>query len=417
MAIGDFGELIRTYRRQVNITASELAKRAGIPKSVLSKIETGETKRPSFETCKKIASTLNIPDTLVISSYLDVTEHAKSIQVLLQEAIALKNKVLVEKVAQRLLETPKMDTFLALDLLFQVTRDVADHPIRLTLYNVMIDYTRKRGVPYYLGKCLYERYLLERDDFSRFEETYRGARELLHYIDYLQPTERISFYYRLGIHANILGYHRECIELCGKGIRQDRTDSKQKASALIALFNSYIALGDLTFAEYCLKQYEDCEYADFRKKHFQAALYTMKGQYDEAVHLYKECLYEAERDGRISIASDLLEIYMVSGRNDAIKELIQAEDQFLPADVDGHPYRINVAARYFQQKGMCQLSIGLTDEGFNSLLQSISFYRKLGASEKVIECVGLFLKHHRIYEKNLSFEHMELIVNICYDDN
>jgi tetratricopeptide (TPR) repeat protein len=218
----------------------------------------------------------------------------------------------------------------------------------------------------------------------------------------------------LGVHAYILDYYQECIDLCSKGIREDQTDSKQKASALIAIVNAYLCLNDLILAELYLKKYEKSEYADFRKHHLRALLYAKKGEYDEAIRLYKECLHEAKQDARMTIVSDLLDVYLETGRNDSINELIDSEDRFLP--VDCHPNRIKNAARYYQRKSMCQLSMGRIDEGIDSLLKSIGYYRQLGAYEKVIECFGLLVKHHRLSGKNLSYDHMEMIEKICNND-
>lgn len=111
--------------------------------------------------------------------------------------------------------------------------------------------------------------------------------------------------------------------------------------------------------------------------------------------------------------SDLLEAYLESGEDDLIRELIVCEDQFLPADILVHPHRIKQAARYYKRKGVCQLSIGQMEKGFHSLLESMGYYRKLGASEKAFECMGLFLKYHRLHEKSISFEQMETIKKLC----
>lgn len=416
MGMERIGELILTYRQRENISLSALAERTGVSKTALSKIETGETKRPGFALWKKIARTLNIPYAHVVRIYLDATEQPATIKLLLDESIALNNKTLMQKAAQRLLETPKMDTFLALDHLLQVTKGAAESYAKLALHDVMIDFARKQGIPYYLGKSLYERYMLERDDFSRFEETYRRGKELLHYIEFLSPQERIDFYYRMGVHAYILEYYAESIDLCSKGIRSDETDSRSKASALISIVNAYLHVGDLIMADVYLKMYEASKYADYRKDHLRALLHAKKGEYEEAIRLYHLCLEEVETDRRITIVSDLLEVYLDSGNDDRIKELIVSEDQFLPADILAHPYRIKQAARYYKRKGVCQLSIGLVDEGFASLLESMGYYQKLGDSDRVMECVGLYLQHHRLHKRTISFDQMEKIERMCHND-
>ncbi|MGI6187748.1 MAG: helix-turn-helix domain-containing protein, partial [Brevibacillus sp.] len=183
--VEDVREMLLRYRLQENITLSELAERTGVSKSVLSRIESGETKRPGFATCKKISQALQIPYASLISAYLDMTEQAEMLKFLLEEAVSLNNRSLVRKAAQKLLETPKLDPFLALDTLLHVAKEKEEAEIKLALYDVLIDYTRRRGIPYYLAKGLLERYEIERDHFTQFEEIYRRGKEMLHYIEYL----------------------------------------------------------------------------------------------------------------------------------------------------------------------------------------------------------------------------------------
>ncbi|MFS0557434.1 helix-turn-helix domain-containing protein [Brevibacillus sp. 179-C9.3 HS] len=412
----EIGALLLAYRQRENISLSELAERTGIGKTTLSKIESGETRQPGFSQWKKIAITLEIPYVDVIASYLGTTERPTSIQLLLKEAITLNSKTLVRQAAQKLLESTKIDTFFALDHLLQVVHEIEDRDTILALYDIIIDHTRKRGIPFYLGKCLYERYMLERDDFSRFDETFRRGKELLHYIEYLQPVERITYNYRMGTHAYILGYYAESIDFCRKGIREDDTDNKPKASALISIVNSYLRLDDLILAKYYLKEYENSEYADYRKNHLRALLHAKKGQHEDAIRLYEQCLAEAQQDSRVSIVSDLLEVYLERGDEALIKDLIDSEDQFLFEDILSHPYRIKQAARYYKRKGVCQLTIGCVEDGFDSLLHSMSYYRQLGAADKVLECLGLLLKYHRQLQKEISIEDMEIIEKFCHND-
>ncbi|TGV30019.1 XRE family transcriptional regulator [Mesorhizobium sp. M00.F.Ca.ET.186.01.1.1] len=411
MLTEEIGELLLAYRQRENISLSELAERTGISKTALSRMESGATKRPGFSQWKKIASALKIPYVDVISVYLSTTERPASIQLLLNEAISLNSQALVRKAAQKLLDTPKMDTFLALDYLHQLAKETEDSSTKLALHEVMIEFTRKRGIPFYLAKNLYARYLLERDDFSRFEETFQRGKELLHYIDLLQPLERIDYYYRMGVHAYILDYYSESIELCGKALMEDRTnDSRQKASALISVVNAYLRLGYLILAEQYLELYEKSEYADFRKKHLRALLHAKKGEYDQAIALYNECLHEAKPSERITIASDLLDVYFETEQNGAIQELIATEDTFL--SVDTHPNRIKHAARYFKRKGICLISMELEEEGIDSLTQSIAFYRQIGAAAKMVEGFETIFKYHLANRKDVSFETVENIAEI-----
>lgn len=56
----DIGNIVKKYRKQSNITQDELAKKIGISKSFMSKIEIGN-KQPSFEIKLKLCEILNIP--------------------------------------------------------------------------------------------------------------------------------------------------------------------------------------------------------------------------------------------------------------------------------------------------------------------------------------------------------------------
>ncbi|MED4765516.1 helix-turn-helix transcriptional regulator [Brevibacillus laterosporus] len=281
----EIGNLFEQYRIRKNISISELSENTGISKSVLYRVLNGETKHPSVNSCKKIMNALDIPLGEFIHAFIVLTQRPTTLQVLLADAISINDKELVIKIAQKLLESPRMDSFLSMDYLLQFLRQVENKDIKLVIYDVIIDYSRQRGIPYYLSKTLFNRYQIERDDFSRFEETYHRAKEILHYTNFLHPTERILLYYRLGVHAYILGYFKECITLCDKGVFEDQADSREKASALISMINSYIRLGDLDLAYSYLQQYEKSQYIDYRKKHLQALLFGKNQQYEKAVTL------------------------------------------------------------------------------------------------------------------------------------
>ncbi|NGQ95293.1 helix-turn-helix domain-containing protein [Brevibacillus sp. SYP-B805] len=407
-----FGEVVRRYRERENLTVTECALRTGINRSVWSRIESGDIRRPGLSTSRAIASALAIPYEQVILYYLDNSQRGETLKKLLHEAVLHTNRDIVRKAALKLLETPKMNSFLTLDYLLQLARETEKPEIKLSLLNVIIEYTKKHGIPFYLAKALFEQYQAERDDFSRLEETYRKGKELLHYIEYLQPDERIAAYYRLGIHAYVLDYYGDSIELCSKGLREDQEDSKMKASALITIISSYLYLGDLILADYYLPQYESSAYADFRAKHLRAFILAKKGRYEEAIDLYKASMEEATQLGRISIAHDILEVCMETGRNDIIEELIQSEHTFLPLGNIDHPNKVKNTAAYYQRKGMCLLSVGQVDEGIDSLIQALSYYRQIGRHERVTECICHILEYHRQNHKNLSIEYLEKITQI-----
>jgi transcriptional regulator with XRE-family HTH domain len=408
-----FAEMVKAHRYKANLSISELAERTGVNRSVLARIESGETRRPSFSTCCKIASALDIPYDKVISFYLDVSERPETLKMLLSEAVVRTNRHIVRKAADKLLETPKLNTFLALDYILQQARESENEEIKLALYNVMIEYTKKRGIPFYLAKGLFERYLIERYDFSRLEETYRRGKELLVYIEYLQPSERIIAYYRLGLQAYALKYFDDCIHLCRQGIAEDDTESELKASALLAITNSYINMGDCILAELYLKKYVYNPFANAnRTKYYLAQIHVKKGEFSEGIAGFKECLVEAERESRIAIATDLLEVYQQIGDHEGIEDLIKKEEQFLPQQINT-PKKVEHLALYYKQKGLHQLANEMFEEGIENLILSASYYQKLGAFAYVNECIGSIFVAHRQYGKVLSEGIMEMLEKLC----
>jgi len=54
------GERIKFWRRKLGITQDSLSKRAELPLSTISKIESGVVKKPTIQTIMSIAKGLNI---------------------------------------------------------------------------------------------------------------------------------------------------------------------------------------------------------------------------------------------------------------------------------------------------------------------------------------------------------------------
>ncbi|USG64104.1 helix-turn-helix transcriptional regulator [Brevibacillus ruminantium] len=412
-----FSEIMKAHRYRANMTLQELSERTGINRSVLGRIESGETKRPGFATWNKIASVLNIPYERVISLYVDISERADILKFLLAEAIAHTDRHIVRKAARKLLESTRINTFFALDYLLQVTRETEDEEIKITIYDMIIDSTKKQGIPFYLAKALLERYLIERYDFSRMEETYRRGKEILSYIEYLTVSERMNAYYRLGLQAYALKYFDDCIHLCRQGIAGDTDESELMASALLAITNSYINLGDSILAELYLKKYEKSDYVNANNaRYLRAQLYAQKGEFDEAIAEFEICLDEAERETRIAIATDLLECYASAEDNQAIQSLLERETYFLPLQMNT-PKKVEHVAMYLKRKGVYLLEHGYFPFGIESLFESLDYYRQISAFQSVTECVGIIMEAYVKESEILPREYMEKLSILCHSNN
>ncbi|OXS80149.1 helix-turn-helix domain-containing protein [Domibacillus enclensis] len=60
----NIGEVIKKYRKEAKLTATELAERIGVTQGTISQLETGKRK-PSIDMLERIASVLGIPEKLL----------------------------------------------------------------------------------------------------------------------------------------------------------------------------------------------------------------------------------------------------------------------------------------------------------------------------------------------------------------
>ncbi|WP_426444291.1 helix-turn-helix domain-containing protein [Brevibacillus laterosporus] len=133
LASTTLGELIKETREEFGITLSELSRRTGVSKGIISKIESGETKRPELRNLKLIADTINIPYEEIIDRYVDVELRTDILETFLAEAVEIANISLLTKVALKFLGNPKKDTYTMLEHLYNLTSKIEDTEARLTL--------------------------------------------------------------------------------------------------------------------------------------------------------------------------------------------------------------------------------------------------------------------------------------------
>ncbi|MCG7317405.1 helix-turn-helix domain-containing protein [Brevibacillus laterosporus] len=115
------GELIKEKRLSLAMSLSDLGRGTGISKGVISKIESGETKRPELRTLKPIADVLEITYEEIIDLYVDMQLRDDVLEGFLAEAIEIANISLLTKVAKKFLENPKKDTYTLLEELYNLT--------------------------------------------------------------------------------------------------------------------------------------------------------------------------------------------------------------------------------------------------------------------------------------------------------
>ncbi|MGG1443561.1 helix-turn-helix transcriptional regulator [Brevibacillus laterosporus] len=335
------GELIKEKREEFGITLSELSRRTGVSKGIISKIESGETKRPELKNLKLIADTINIPYEDIIDRYIDVELRIDILEAFLAEAVEIANISSLTKVAIKFLGNPKKVTFTMLEHLFNLTATFEDNEAKLTLYNVIVKYARQHGVPKYIAKGLYQKYLIEREDLKRLEESFKVGEEGLHYIDFLSDNEKITFYFRMSLHAHNIKKYFECIELCEAGIPLEEKDTELKARAYLAMINSYSDLHKYDNVESHLEVFREFEH-DFVPESTmitQAVTKAKKKEFDIALPMLEQYMLELSKANKIHVVNELLGIYSHLNTTDSIDEIIRKEEGLLP-DNPHTPYKV-----------------------------------------------------------------------------
>ncbi|TKI57002.1 helix-turn-helix transcriptional regulator [Brevibacillus antibioticus] len=399
------GELIKNYREQAGITLSELARKAGISKAAISRIERERTKRPQFTTIKPIADILGISLMELMEQYIEVEKRPDVLQELLLEAVSMSDNRLVSKVADKFLESPCEETETTLERLFDLTGSIIDETARLSLYKTIISYARYRGVQQYLAKGLLQQYLIERMDLGTLEESFKIGEEILHYTQFLSREEKVIYYYRMALHAHNIKKYKQCIELGNIGHREDTTQNELKERVALAICNSYSRLGDLIGLEEHLDRYEKLGYAFIieRLKYFRAIILSKSERYDKAIPLLKECLEEATDNNRLNRVNDLLEALLKINDVNSIQQIIEQEEEDLHIQPTT-PYKYSELGKYYKCKGAFLVKSGLFDDGIEKYLKAMYFFSKINATADIIKCSEAICIHYFTQEKEMKPE-------------
>ncbi|TPG90042.1 XRE family transcriptional regulator [Brevibacillus laterosporus] len=407
------GELIRSKRTELGISLSELGRVSGISKGVLSKIESGETKRPELRTLKPIADVLEIPYEEIIERYVDVEHRIDILDQLLSESIEISNLSLITKVAQQIMKSPNEDTYVILEHLYNRSGSIVNNEVRLSMYDVIIKYARLHGVPKYIAKGLLHKYLIERTDLKHLEDSFKNGEEILHYIDFLDQEEKITLYYKMSFDAHDIKKYEKCIELGKMGHAEDKTDNEVKERVALAICNSYFRMNNFLSVEEHLEMYERLDYRFIieRTKTFRSVILSKKGEYQEAIPLLKECVEEATKNNRIHRVNELLEALLNINDVDSVQQIIEKEEKNFPFDFN-NVYNFSGLGKYFKYKGTFLVDCGLFDEGMEAYLQSMHFYSKINDRKNIMECQEDIYKYHCEKAKQLELPLLKKLTEV-----
>ncbi|MFB0832790.1 helix-turn-helix domain-containing protein [Brevibacillus laterosporus] len=397
------GELIKEKRTELGISLSEVSRVTGISKGVLSKIENDETKRPELRTLKPIADVLAIPYEEIIERYIDVEHRIEFLDSLLSEAIEMRNLFLIAKLAKKILENPQEDTYTLLERLYDLAGNTIRNEVKLKLYSVIIEYARLRGEPKYIVKGLLQKYLIERKDLKKMEDSFSLGQEIIHYKRFLTEEEKAIFYFRIALQAFAIKKYHESIELAEAGLNEDKSSNELKARAYLAMINSLLLLGKYDEVEHHLNIFENFEYnfVPDATKITRGIVKAKKKEHDVAIPMLKECLDEVSKELKIHVANELFDVYFQMSDMNSIAELLTLEQECIISNPQT-PFQFISMGIFYQYKGNFMMETGFPEQGKECYLLSLSSFGKVSAYQEMSICMKDVFSHFT--KKSMSFD-------------
>ena len=397
------GELIKEKRTELGISLSEVSRVTGISKGVLSKIENDETKRPELRTLKPIADVLAIPYEEIIERYIDVEHRIEFLDSLLSEAIEMRNLFLIAKLAKKILENPQEDTYTLLERLYDLAGNTIRNEVKLKLYSVIIEYARMRGEPKYIVKGLLQKYLIERKDLKKMEDSFSQGQEIIHYKRFLTEEEKAIFYFRMALQAFAIKKYHESIELAEAGLNEDKSSNELKARAYLAMINSLLLLGKYDEVEHHLDVFENFDYSFVpdATKITRGIVKAKKKEHDVAIPMLKECLDEVSKELKIHVANELFDVYFQTRDMNSIAELLIIEQECIISNPQT-PFQFISMGIFYQYKGNFMMETGIPEQGKECYLLSLSSFGKVSAYQEMSICMKDVFSHFT--KKSMSFD-------------
>lgn len=383
------GELIQYHRLNKNISLSKLQEAVGLDKGSLSRIERGEVKRPDFHILLSIAAALDIPHHDIVELYIEIGHKSEVIFSIFQHELAtLEHPLLIRKIAAKFLESPSEDSYDLVEKLYRTIESIENSAIQLSLYHLIIDYSRSHGIMPYIAKGLYRKYMIERNDFSRLKETYQSGKNVLDYVNFLSDKEKIIAHYSLAVHAYNLLLYEDCIKLCSYVLENDAPLGEYKANAIFSIACSYHYLGQYKKSQSYLNEYSKFpfSYVPDNAKLMTGITNGKLGHTELAISQLQEYLDSPSAYNLIYAVTELFHLYLSIHDFTSAVELLKHEDSMLESinDKCTTPFKKSRLAYFYLLKGNLILNTQLCEDAFDCFIESARKYMDIGMYDKAI---------------------------------
>ncbi|MDR0267276.1 MAG: transcriptional regulator [Paenibacillus sp.] len=345
---------------------------------------------------------LNIPIETLVDYYVEVENRSDHLMRIYETALTQAGSIeIIRKVAAKYLESQNEDSQELTDKLFESIGHIEDTSIKISLYDLIIDYSRSHGIMPYIAKGLYQKYLIERNNFDRLKETYYSGKYVLNYMNFLIQEQQIELYYKLGVHAYNLRLYRESVDFCKRILAEDNGTSPYRVHALGVLRDSYYRLGKFEESELYFLQFKQFCYPN---KHEQStlmeALFNAKrGHTTLAIEQLQTFLKTCSDAFILSTANDLIRLYLEQNNTEGIKSVLE-NSRIIPIVDKLNPFDYYKYGEYFRLIGEYFSIIDDFDKSISHLLKGAAYFSKINDSDKEKECLNKIMRIHT--ENNLT---------------
>ena len=383
------GELIQYYRQKKELSLSKLQEAVGIDKGSLSRIENSEVKRPDFQSILSIAAVLDIPHDAIVEQYIEIGHKSEVLYTILQNELrTLEYPSLIPKIAAKFLESPNEDSLDAVEKLYHTVDSIDHAPTQLSLFNLIVNYSRAHGIMPYIAKGLFRKYMIERNDFCRLKETYQSGKYILDYATFLSDKERIIAHYSLAVHAYNLMLYEDCIKLCSYILEKDEPLGHYKANAIFSISCAYHYLGQYERSKIFLEEYSKFpfSYVPDNAKLMTGITNGKLGHTELALSQLQEYLMNPSTYNLIYAVTELFNLYLHIGDFASAEELLKHEDSMLNSinDKSTTPFKRSRLAYFYKLKGTLMLNLKQSEEAFDCFIESAYKYMEIGMYDKAM---------------------------------
>ncbi|WP_157282813.1 helix-turn-helix domain-containing protein [Paenibacillus assamensis] len=381
------GDLVRTYRMKSEMTLSELANTTGVSKGTLSKLENGEVKKPDFQKLQAVMQVLSIPYEDYIELYVQGERSALSLWEILEEAIERKCiSTTISRIAERYLTIVKGESYDAVAELYQFTMKQDEQDVKLVLLKLIIDYSRSHGIMQFFAKGLFQKYRIERNDFTKLHETYLSGKCILEYADFLHEEEKVKLFYMLAVHAYSLSEYRESIELNEYVIVHAKPNNIYRSYAIFAVCNAYYYLNEFDKSREYFHEYSKFQdaYSQDNVKFMIGCINARSGNVDLGMKQLESYLENPSEWNIVHAVVALMDIYMSRLDVESAEKLFTYET-LMEKSIIAHrtaPLKRAHLAHYYKLKGDILLHNNDPEAALEYFAKSTIEYKNISAHDK-----------------------------------